>query len=498
LNCTPLAVLPIVMFALALPVHAAKPDSGQLDGNEALFTVMAAINASGYDADLASPTNHPLRKAVRDYLAGQKFESIDELKHFFVAHKQKDSSAELSQYVSYALSVDGPPDFKYKFKPVELPPDVVPLAGFSEILTKFYQEAKINEIWSKSQPAFEQAIAVYQPPVTQGLMQVNAYLRNPTSGYLGRKFQIYIDLLGAPNQIHTRSYKDDYTIVLTPSAEPQSDEVRHAYLHYLLDPLVMKYAEPLDKLRPLTDYAQGAPALEQYYKDDYFLLATECLIKAIESRLTPGAAKKQAIVDQAVREGFILTAAFAEALPSYEKQDQAFRLNFKDVIDAIGLKREVARLEKVQFVRERATKQVKIAQAERPVELVGVFRTLADAEALYKERLLDQAREAYLRVLKQPDQEGVHTKAYYGLARIASLQSDPELAERMFQKTIAMNPDDEMRAWSLVYLARLAEARDDRAQAVGNYQKALAVPGISPGARHAAEDGLKETFRKNK
>jgi tetratricopeptide (TPR) repeat protein len=84
------------------------------------------------------------------------------------------------------------------------------------------------------------------------------------------------------------------------------------------------------------------------------------------------------------------------------------------------------------------------------------------------------------------------------LARIASLQSDPELAERMFQKTIAMNPDDEMRAWSLVYLARLAEARDDRAQAVGNYQNALAVPGISPGARHAAEDGLKETFRKNK
>ena len=39
---------------------------GQLDGSEALFTVLAAINAAGYDADLDSNANSPVRKQVRD------------------------------------------------------------------------------------------------------------------------------------------------------------------------------------------------------------------------------------------------------------------------------------------------------------------------------------------------------------------------------------------------------------------------------------------------
>ena len=69
------------------------------------------------------------------------------------------------------------------------------------------------------------------------MLEANAYLRNATSGFRDRRFQIYVDLLGAPNQIQTRSYKERYFVVVTPSPEPQIDQVRHAYLHYLLDPL---------------------------------------------------------------------------------------------------------------------------------------------------------------------------------------------------------------------------------------------------------------------
>ena len=69
----------------------------------------------------------------------------------------------------------------------------------------------------RSQPAYEQVIASYHTGVSQALLEANAYLRNPTSGFLGRRFQIYVDLLGAPNQIQTRSYKDDYFVVVTPS-----------------------------------------------------------------------------------------------------------------------------------------------------------------------------------------------------------------------------------------------------------------------------------------
>lgn len=485
--------------ALAATLAAAPPaEHGQLDGNETLFTVMAAINAAGYDSDLGNAANHPLRKAVRDYLGGRMLASVEDLKRFVAAHKQKDNGAELSQYVSFSLVSEGPPNFQFKLRLPELPPDVAPLQGLNELIAAFYKEANIADVWARSQPSYDKAIAEYQPLVVQGITQVNAYLRNPTSGSLGRRFQIYLDLLGAPNQIHTRSYRDDYYIVLTPSPEPQADEVRHAYLHYLLDPLVLKNSEQLDKVRSLYDYAQGAPALEAGYKEDYFLLVTECLIKAVEIRLTPGADKKAAMVDQAVHEGFIFTAAFAENLPAYEKQDQAFRLNFKEVAEHVDLKKEAKRLDKIEFARTRSSKAVKRVEAEKPAEPVGIYKTLFDAEALYRDRLLDQAREVYNRVLRQADPASVHAQAYYGLARIAVLQNDAELAERLFQKAIGMRTDDETRAWCYVYLARLADAKNDRTQSVQHYRAALALGGISPGAKKAAEQGLREAFVKQK
>ena len=136
-----------------------------------------------------------------------------------------------------------------------------------------------------------------------GAAEANAYLRNPTSGLRGRRFQIYVDLLGAPNQIQTRSYKDDYFVVVTPSPEPQIDQVRHAYLHYLLDPLSLRYFEQWSRDKGLADFAQAAPALDDAYKNDFMLLATECVIKAVESRLAHGAQKQAGAGESGVERG---------------------------------------------------------------------------------------------------------------------------------------------------------------------------------------------------
>jgi tetratricopeptide (TPR) repeat protein len=484
--------------ALALPASAAPAEQSQLDGSETLFTVLAAINSAGYDADLTSTANNPLRQMLRSYLAKQNIPVVDDLKRYFAAHKQKNNGAELSQYVSFALSIDGQPNFNFRFKPNELPPDVVPMVGLNELLARFYTEANIADLWAKSQPEVEKIIAAYQPLVAQGVVQANAYLRNPTSGSLGRRFQVIVDVLGAPNQIQSRSYRDDYYVVVTPSVEPQADEVRHAYLHYLLDPLVLKNAEAIDKKRSLFDYAQGAQALEDVYKEDFLLLATESLIKAVEARLTRGAEKKQAIVDQALREGFILTGAFFDNLPAYEKQDQALRFYFKDVVDAISLKTEVARLDQVKFVRERATKEVKTLPPPPPPKPTGTAKALIDADDLYRDRKLDASRQAYLQILKAPDEQSAHAKAYYGLARIAALQRDGELAERMFQKALDLGPDGETRAWCLVYLGRMADAHGEREQALERYKAALGVKDSTPGARQAAEQGLKQSFSNKK
>jgi hypothetical protein len=53
-----------------------------------------------------------------------------------------------------------------------------------------------------------------------------------------------------------------------------------------------------------------------------------------------------------------------------------------------------------------------------------------------------------------------------------------------------------VKAWSLVYLARLSDAAGDREQATRRYREALAVEDASPAAHQAAEQGVQRSFEK--
>jgi len=293
--------------------------------------------------------------------------------------------------------------------------------------------------------------------------------------------------------VQTRSYVDDYFVVVTPSAEVPVEEIRHMYLHYLLDTLPLKYSKIVDEKRGLIDYANGSPILDEQYKTDFNLLTAECLIKAVESRLD----KKPAEVDQALREGYVVTPAIAELLTGYEAQEQAMRLYFPDLIQQIDLRKEAKRLDHIEFASERSARRVRTVTREvKEPELTGSDKALAEAEKIYTARDLPRAREAFLQILKDTQQKPVHAKAYYGLARIAVLERDPELGDRLFRKVLELEPDASTKAWSLLYLGRLADSQQRHEEAVEHYQAALAVPGVPDPVRKAAEQGLKEAFVK--
>jgi tetratricopeptide (TPR) repeat protein len=449
---------------------------------------MAALDAAGLEVDAQSPSNHPLRAAIRQHIAARKLPVVADLKQFLYEHKRPDPAANIAQYVSFALVSDEPPTFKPLLTGVEVPPDVQPLEGFRELMVRFHEDADIDDLWRKSQNAIEQALARYHEPVSRALLEVNGYLRNPTSGYMGRRFQIYIDLLAPPNQVHTRSYKDEYFVVVTPSAEPRIDDIRHAYLHYLLDPLATKYSERVLRVRALGDFAEAAPALDEPYKADFLLLATESLIKAVESRLN----RKPASVQEALAEGFILAPYFAENLPAYEKQESAMRLYLPEMLDAINLKKEDKRLEKVQFASSKAVRTASAPPPPRQPKASPGEQALENAEKLYAARDLDKAREAYLKLVRESDDKAIHSRAYFGLGRVAALNKEPDLAEQLFRKTLELSPDPFTRSWAEVYLGRLAEGFGERDQAVQRYKAALVVEGAPPGARQAAEQGLQK------
>jgi tetratricopeptide (TPR) repeat protein len=477
-------LFPAILIA-SLAAHAQSPETGQLDGNATLFTVMAAINAAGYSADASSPNNHPLRDQIRAEIAKQNVPSLAAIKSVFERHRKTTDVEELAQYVSFALSLGPPPAFKPKYRDVDLPPDAAALKDLAPLLGAFYKEAQIADLWKHSQPAIEEYLTRYHTGVVDALLQVNTYLRQQTSGFRGRRFQIYIELLAAPNEIQTRSYGDDYIIVVTPSPEPRIFDVRHAYLHYLLDPLATHYQEIVNRKKPIFDHAQRAQALDSSFKSDFLLLETESLIKAIEAKLD----RRPAGVQEALLQGYILAPFFAEHLAVYEKQEQAMQLYYPELIGALDLKTEDRRLAQVAFDKEAPARTVKVAPAPGPPPATGAAKTLEDAEQAYTARDLAKAKKLYLDVLQQTDNQTTHSAAYYGLARIAALEKDPETASKLFQKTLELQPEPPVKAWTLVYLGRLAMAANDRDEAGRYFASALQVEGASAAARQAASQG---------
>ena len=479
------------LLALAALCRLAFPQGqNQLDASPTLFTVMAAINSAGYDVDLDSPSNHPLRAAVRKAIAARHPASLEEIRRFYQAHTGANRGQQLSQYISFGLCLKDPPSFEFRYEQDQLPPDVRALAGFEVLLKKFYEEAQVGALWRQAQPALEALLARYQPVILKDVQQVNLYLRTPGASVRFKRFQIYIEPLGAPNVILTRSYVDDYFVVLTPSPEPDFDQIRRAYLHYLIDPLMLMNAEKLDKKRPLIDLAQASPVLDDAYKEDFSLLAGMSLVRAVEARLSPAsAAGRQAQVDRAVNEGFILAAYFYEALPAFEKDVRSLRFYVGEMIDGIDLAKEDKRLANVEFVSKRTERVVRAAPAEKPAPQTGLEKTLADAEQLYEKRDLPAAKAAYRQALKTEGPKAAQARAYYGLARIAVLEKD-SVAETLFEHALELDPEPAVKAWLHIYLARLAAADEEFDRALEHYKAALAVDGISETARGYAQREL--------
>ena len=480
----------IALLAAVGLVVPAWAEQGQLDSDITLFTVLAAVNVAGYDAGLDSPSAHPLRRALREDLKTLPAPSVERLRNYYQQHKLSDPMQDLSQWVSFALQSAGPPEFKFRVAYGDISPDAQPLHEFPQLLKSFYLEAGMEKLFAKYQGEFDKEIERYHEPVVKVVWEANGYLRMPTSGWLGRRFQIYIDLLGAPNSPSARSYGTDVFVVVHPSRELNTREIRHSYLHYLLDPFTGKYAAALQAKQDIGGLAMFAPALDEAYKTDFALLLTECVIKAVEARMKHGAeAQKQAEVDQAVREGFILTAHFYDQLLKYEKQEQGIRFYYPEMVNALDRKREDARLRAVKFADRRP--DPKPRAEPRPV-LTGLAKSLQDAEDALRRGRTAEAKQWFGQAQKEAG--GKEPRALYGLARVAALEKDPERAKELFYQALESKPDPHVQAMAHLYLGRIEDLFGSREQAVRHYQEALAAGDTTPGTKEAAEKGLQESF----
>jgi tetratricopeptide (TPR) repeat protein len=483
-----------VAFVAALVVYAPSrlqaAEGVVLESNEQLFCLLAALNAAGYDAAMgASPAGNTSQK-VQEYLQAQNAPILPELKKFYDQHRVKDDpSRDLGQYISLALLLGSPPSFSLTVPQEEVPPDARDVMGFLPLLRTFYQQAKMLILWSQVQKPYAAAVDRYTEAVRQSFVLTEAYLRFPGGGYLGRTYAIYIDLMGEPGQVQARIYGLNYYLVVTPSQDLKLDEIRHQYLHFLLDPLAAKYGYEINQKVALNTIAREAPALALDFKEDFGLLVTECLIRASELRMDKlPAADAQKRLNEMTAQGLILIQYFYNSLLIFEKQVDSMTAYYKPMILAIDPVAEEKRLIPVEF-------------AKKPPAAVIVKVTPTQTE---EERLLDQgdnqffqgkyleAKATYRTVLEKDNPQS--ERAIYGLAVVYANTRKPDLAEEYFEKALATAHDLRIVTWSHIYLGRLDDLEGKRDAALAHYHAALLTAAAYPMALRAAQSGMETPF----
>ncbi|MFZ0278843.1 MAG: hypothetical protein WA254_11440 [Candidatus Sulfotelmatobacter sp.] len=475
-----------------------------LDSNETIFSMLAALNTCGYDQDLT--ISDAVRSTVRAELQKNLLNSPEAeaaqtaLCEFYQGHvTSSDPNRNLSQYISLALYVDGPPHFLPRTKEEDLPPDASAIALFGKLLEPFYEKAGLHSIWERHRNDYTAAMKRYHEPLQKMVFDTEIYLKLPSSQYLGRRFTIYLDFMGSPNETDARNYGSDYYVVVFPAPNAASGEapksalkmeqIRHTFLHYELDPLAEKHYSSIKRLEPLLQSVKRAP-LEESFKTDISLLVTECLIRAIEIRTTGGKqpaqeAMRAQAVDDAVKQGYILTKYFYDQVVAFEKDPTGIRGAYGDFIANLDLGREQKAAAAVQFASATSPELVQLSRPEDRRMLITAEKRLAAGDPKGAQELAQQALDKKI---------GDQGRALFILAEVAVANKNRDGAQDNFQKAIAATQDPKVVGWSHVYLGRILDMKEDREAAMQEYRAALNAGGGLPEVKAAAERGLQQAY----
>ncbi len=510
------SLVALLCATLALPAAASAQKSGQLppvkweklpetrvtvDGSEAMFTTMCALLAAGFEADVSAEKWSPMRAQLRERMQRQQGPAVEVLRNFYHQHELADPGAMLSRYIWFGL-VSGPaPEFKPGLRRDELPPEVIALEGFQEILSNYYKEQKIGELWRQVQPVYNREIEKLHDQIADIVFVATGYLREILEPSNPRTFTVVVEpLVGRITNV--RNFGDHYSLVLSGADALPVDVVRHAYLHFLLDPLPLTYPHVVAVKRPVYDVAAKAPRLPTELKDDLPSYFAECLVRAVElklKRMSPG--EREAAMDMDDASGLVLVRPLFAALTKFEQSEPGIRLYFPELVRAIDAPTEQKRVAALRF----APGETAAASDAEATEAVArrraapttipndkeVIAALTEGERRIAEKNPRAAEASFQRVLaKYPDQP----RALYGLGLVALLDRDATRAKEIFGRLTnsetVKGKDPMVLTWSHVYLGQVLDREGEHDRAKAEYQAALAVEGGPEQARQAASKGL--------
>lgn len=493
--------------------------------SEPVFLMAAALNACGYNEGLEQ--SMPVRQRVRDELnqAFAKSEDArakrDKLCLYIAQHRMTGTERDISQYISLALYLSPPPQMETTVDLPEMPPDSTQVAEIVPLLKDFVNAVDLHGIWLAVHRTYDEEADRLHDPLSKMIVNTNLYLKMPAETYNGRRFIVVIEPMLSPSLVNARIYGTDYVVVVSPvNGTIAMKDVRHTYLHYIIEPLLYSRSNAIDRMQPILKEVRDAP-MDFRYRSDTVAMVVECLIKAIEARTMdtgipdykipagversdlPRYEHQRQLVQQkqeAVRvaavhhdmtQGFVLTQYFFEQLIPFEKDPASLRDTIGEMVYGMDIEQQVHRARQTEFD---AQADGDVLQRSKPRVLTGLDLAeaklaqgdIATATSIAQKALADKSD-----TLESVAQEA---RANFILARVALLSRRPEEAVDRFQKTIATSKEPRLVAWSHIYLGRLLDVECKRDEAVSEYQQALASRDGQQDTRLAAERGVKTAY----
>jgi hypothetical protein len=353
------------------------------------------------------------------------------------------------------------------------------------------------------------------------IVATNLYLKMPASAYEGQRFIVIIEPQFSPRMVNARIYGADYVVVVSPvNGQIRLSDVRHTYLHYIIEPLLYARATAVDRMQPILKEVRDAP-LEFRLRSDSIPLTIECLIKAIEARIMDTGipeykipagidrselpryererqvyqekvnAVRLATVRHDMTQGFVLTQYFYQSLLVFEKDPASLKDTIGEMVYSMDVDQQVKQARHVEFDKEA---DEDVLQRSKPRKLTGLDLAesrLASGDAATASAL---ARQALVAHDDSADSVAAGARANFILARAAILTGHPDDAIDDFQKTLATSKEPRLLAWSHIYLGRMLDLDCKRDQAIAEYSTALTVRDGQQDTRLAAERGVKAAY----
>ena len=335
------------------------------------------------------------------------------------------------------------------------------------------------------------------------------------------------DLLNQKEDILARRVGDDYTLIIGPSVTPNRGAIRSALIRFVLDPMIERHLKAaLEYKGQILDLLGAIPAVTPNIGPSVYLILRQSLAAAAETRMrriqaaeTGGTyTEDDAIYDlsQNYLRGAVLVFHFYESLKGFEQVGINIEDFFDQMVATTKFDREAKRAAEFQPVVARVSAARKSGGPKPGTEAepATAVSKIVLSDDLIRQRRYDEARPLLEEVIRtQPK----NARALYGLAQVlrqvpSPVESDSKADEddkiqaqyNRLQQVIKLYRDAIENAskeselwliqWSHVSIGRILDFQEFRADALEEYEKAIALGDVPNGAYKEALEGKQRPF----